>query len=48
MGNTTKVINGLMVTIALLVGLYQYTNRDPGVPDSYKQDHYWGSKPLVG
>lgn len=44
MGNTTKFINALMVAMATIVGAYIYFNRDPGLPDVYRADHYWGSK----
>lgn len=48
MGNTTKFINALMVVIAITISVYIYYNRDPGLPDYYRHDHYWGAKSIRG
>lgn len=48
MGNITKLINGLMVTGAVLIGSYLYFFGDPGLPDSLREDHYWGRTVVKG
>lgn len=49
MGNTAKVVNAIVVTGAILFGLYLVINRDPGLPDYYRnQDYYWGKKSWQG
>lgn len=48
MGNTAKVVNAIVVFGAILFGLYLYINRDPGLPDYYKNDYYWGKKNWKG
>lgn len=46
MGNNNKLVNALLVTGAVVVGLYFFSNMDPGLPDDYRfGSHYWGSQP---
>jgi len=45
MGNNNKFVNALLVSGAVVIGLYFYSNMDPGLPDEYRfGDHYWGGK----
>ena len=48
MGNTAKVVNAGVVTVAFIFGILMYINRNPGLPDYYRNDYYWGTKAWKG